>query len=249
MNLQEKIKIISNLQKISIDIFNAILSLLKIGMSEIDISSLIKIEFEKRGIAEYWYNVPIGVWIGIERFKVCNTTTDYNLKNPSKDSKLFTGAPVLIDLSPMDSETKLWGDWSSTFVFQPRKIDDEQVKFLKTMRQIQRKGIERITTQTTGREIADYYLNEFKKNNIQLLDVRNNVGHSLHEGPKDQAKRIWLDQKNNLSLGSGFYAVEPGGITQINGKEVVARFEDAIYIPKEGTAIILGNKELMPFAV
>lgn len=246
MDLDEtsKIKVIENLQKFSKKSYSAVLLQLKIGMSEVEIEELFKAEFRKRGITEYWYSVPINVLIGVERFKIGTTTTDYAIKNPSKNSFLKKGDPVYIDLSPMDSVSKLWGDWSSTFVFDPRVgVDDEQLAFLEKMRTIQRQLISTITARTTGRDIVNDFLKIFRANDITLLDVRNNVGHSLHEGPKDKAQRVWLDLENTQSLGEGFFAVEPGGIkhkSKGNGF-VVGRFEEAIYIPKKGKVIILGE--------
>ena len=64
----------------------------------------------------------------------------------------------------MDTKTKIWGDWSSTVVFHPRRgIDDEQVAFLKEFRGIQRNGIAHITSETTGAEVAIYYLMRITK--------------------------------------------------------------------------------------
>ena len=241
MTIKERVAIVSNLQKISSDVFNETIKSLKLGISEVDIAKLLRKNFEKRGITKFWYTVPEVVLIGSERFKIGTTTTDYRIKSPSKDSFLQEGSTVYADLSPMDSVTKIWGDWNGMLVFQPRKrVDNEQVAFLEEVRNIQLNGISRITAQTTGADVASYYLEEYKRHSITLLDVRNNVGHSMHEGSKDRAKRIWLDLNNVNPLGEGIFTIEPGGARG----DLVGRFEECIYIPKEGNAIVLSTTNL-----
>lgn len=252
MDITEKIKVVSKLQKTSVEVFKAITPSLRTGISELDIANLAKQEFSKRGVSEFWYNVPFIVLIGAERFKIGTTTSNYTIKSPSKEVYLEDGMPTHMDFAPMDSKTKIWGDFASTIVFHPRNgIDNEQLSFLDEMRKIQRSAIEQITFKTTGAEIANYYLNIFAKKGITLLDARNNVGHSIHEGPKDQAKRVWLDQNNNEPLGEGIFTLEPGGIRpKKDGTGIVsARFEECIYIPKEGNAVILRNQELLPIII
>lgn len=252
VDILTKIEIVSNLQKTSVDVFNTVIQKLEVGLSEADIAELVRIEFEIRGIEEFWYNIPQNVLIGVERFQIGTTSSDYTIKAPSKKVFLNEGSVVFIDISPMDPKTKLWGDWASMAVFHPRKKkDDEQVYFLEEMRAIHRNGITKITSKTTGADVANYYLKIFNQKGITLLDVKNNVGHSLHEGAKNKAQRVWLDQENTNPLGEGVFTVEPGGILQKESrKQILAgRFEECIYIPKEGAAIILGSKELVPLIV
>lgn len=242
MDIKEKVKIVSELQRKSIDVFNSVVSNLEVGLSEVDIAELVKKEFAKNGVKECWYNVPFMVLIGIERFQIGTTTSDYSLKEPSNNTYLKEGEPVHMDFSPMDLETKIWGDWSSTIVFHPRNItDNEQIVFLDEMRKIQRSIVPQITSKTTGADIANFYLNIFNKEGIKLLDVRNNVGHSIHKGAKDEVERVWLDQNNTEPLGEGIFTIEPGGICQKKDGHgvVVGRFEDCIYIPNKGKTVIL----------
>lgn len=250
--LETTIRIVENLQRQCVETYNHVLSRLRVGMSEVDIAELMRLEFERRGITEFWYNVPLCVLIGAARFKIGTTTADYAIKSPSKDVFLEQGSPVFFDVSPMDTKTKQWGDWSGTVVFHPRPIvDDEQIAFLKEVRQIHREGIQEIDAQTTGAEVATYYREVFEAKDITLLDARNNVGHSLHSGPKASAKRIWLDETNTNPLGEGIFAVEPGGRrSKGNGNEyVVGRFEDSVYMPKTGRAVILGSQENVPLVI
>lgn len=240
----ETIAIVTRLQKTSAEVFKATEASLVSGMTEVDIADLIRQEYKKRGVSQYWYDVPINVLIGAERFKVGITTSDYVVKSPSKDVHIVDGSPVFIDLSPVDSETGWWGDWAATLVFHPRRgIDDEQVSFIREMRHIHRQGFADITALTTGADVAKFYLSEYGKIGATLLDVRNNVGHSMHRGPKSLTERVWLDESNTEPLGEGIFTVEPGGCrAKQNGEgAVMARFEDCIYIPPKGTAAVLGN--------
>jgi len=190
MDLAKKTEIVNSLQITSREVYAKVLQLISLGMSELDISEMIRKEYGERGISEYWYDVPLNVLIGAERFKIGTTTTDYDLKNPKADVILEEDQPLFIDLAPIDSKTKVWGDWARTIIFHPKKEDEEQVTFLKEFQDIHRQGISQITAKTTGAEIANYYLDIFKQKSITLLDVRSNVGHSIHEGQKAEAKRI-----------------------------------------------------------
>lgn len=253
MEIIDRVNIVSNLQQISADVFKKATTSLQVGMSEVDIANLVKLEFRKKGIEEFWYDIPQNVLIGVERFKEGTTTTDYEIKKPSKDIFLKEDLPVFVDLSPVDPQTKQWGDWSSTVVFHPKQVrDNEQLTFLEELRQIHRQGITLITSKTTGSEVINHYLKEFNKRGITLLDVRNNVGHSIHAGSKNQAQRIWLDNNNKNQFGEGIYAIEVGGFRigkKGKRKTVVGRFEECIYIPKEGSAILLGSNELISLKV
>lgn len=236
---------VSNLQSICADSYVDAMENLQIGMSEVDIANILRELLEKQGINQHWYDVPFNVLIGVDRFKVGTTTTDYSLKSPSPDVKLEIGQFVHVDFAPMDPESCLWGDWSSTCVFRPNgEFGKAQVEFLDKMRRLQRTGISQITARTTGADVARYFLDQYEKFEVTLLDVRNNVGHSMHSGPKSEAERIWLDTENANPLGVGLYTVEPGGISR-DGM-YVARFEDCIYISPAGGASILGITELVP---
>lgn len=236
MDISEKVKIVTHLQKVSKEVFEAVSNSLEVGMSEVDIAELAKVDFEKRGITEFWYDVPLNVLVGIERFRIGTTTADYSIKAPAKDVFLDVGSTVFIDLSPMDPDTKTWGDFASMIVFRPRGgTDEKQLEFLSEVRNIQLSGVSKITAETTGAEVANYYIEEFKKRGITLLDVRNNVGHSIHAGSKEKTERVWLDLENTKPFGEGIFTIEPGGARG----NLVARFEECIYIPKEGSAKIL----------
>lgn len=240
MTWHEKSEIVGRLQTACAAVFELVVSNLQIGMSETHIADMVRTNLNKHGISDYWYDVPIFVLIGADRFQTMDST-DYDLKSPTANSLLRAGSPLYIDMHPVDTDTKLWGDWNSMVVFQPRPgNDDEELSFLHWMRELQRSVIRKITSSTTGAEVSQYFAEAFQRTGTTLLDVRDTVGHSVHSGAKAKADRIWLDRDNSEPLGEGIFTVEPGGIrTGKHGEVLVARFEDCIYIPKTGSAIVL----------
>ena len=249
METTETIKVISKLQKTSVEVFKVIARSLKIGINEQDIAELIRLEFKKRNIVDFWYDVPIIVLVGTKRF-INGANSDYATKSPSRASTLKEGDTIYIDLHPQDSKTRLWGDWNMMVVFHPRKgIDDEQVAFLKEMQEIHREGITKFTPAMTGANIINYYFDTYKKRGITpLIGKKPDVGHTIHAGLKVNANRLLLTAKNATPIGGYIYAIEPGGSRSKKSGEglVVGRFEECVYIPKEGTAVLLGNQEFLP---
>lgn len=250
-DLSRKVKVVSNLQNTSKMVFKTVMSRLKSGMSEEDIASEFRTEFRKRNISDFWYSIPIIVLISVERF-LTGANANYDIKSPANDIKLKDGSLIYIDLHPMDQETKFWGDWNSMIIYRPREgVDDEQVIFLEEMRQIHRDGIAQITSKTTGKELIDFYTKTYESKGITpIWDKIKDIGHTLHEGPKDSVSRRFITADDIQTLGGNIIAVEPSGFRRKNNHEVVvARFEECIYIPENGIAIILGNNELLPLIV
>lgn len=176
MNL-ENIKKVSKLQLCSYYIYSNTIRRVKEGMSEIDIAKIISEQFKERGIKQFWYDIPIMVLIGEDRF--LDMTGDYKNKSPSVNHLLKIGDTIHIDLTPKDKEG-FWGDFSATCVFHPKTdYDFEKVEFLRLVRKIQRDGIKRIKSVNKSSDIANWYLGKFRENNMTLVDVRNNLSHSI----------------------------------------------------------------------
>lgn len=252
MEIAERVKVVSELQKQSVNVFKEVSQSLRVGMSEQDIAALIKAKYEKRGIIDFWYDVPIIVLIGVERF-LDAANADYTTKSPSASHVLNEGDMLYVDLHPRDSKTGLWGDWDTMAIFQPRKgIDDEQVAFLEEIREIHRDGIAKLTPNMTGADVVNYYLEEYKKRGINLIiGEKPDVGHTIHEGKKTDTKRLLLTAENTTPISGYVYAIEPGGARQkkSGARVVVGRFEESVYIPKDSPAIILGSQELLPMTI
>lgn len=252
MNITERISVVNNLQTISSEVVSSVFSLFKTGMSEYEIAKLIRNAFAKRGVYDFWYDVPLIVLIGTERFlKAANA--DYAIKSPSQEYTLQDGSTIYIDVHPQDASTSLWGDWNTMAVFHPRtNIDDEQVAFLEQMRQIHREGIEKLKPTMTGADVANYFVEVYQKNGITpLVATNSDVGHTIHDGLKVGVKRLMLNMENSSLIGGYIYAIEPAGFRQKKFGDgiLVGRFEECIYIPKEGNAVLLGSKNLLPLVV
>lgn len=247
MNDPDTIRITQHLQQIAVDVFVKTLGQLQIGMSELDIAHLLAEGLTYKGITGYWYDVPQNVLIGVERFKQGTTTSDYRTKSPSKSVQLENGLPVFIDVGPMDSISQQWGDWASTFIFHPNEAQNQQVQLLADLRTVHRNGFSQITSATTGKAIFQYYKEAYGALGVELLDVRANVGHSIHLGEKKSAHRIWINENNSKPLGVGIFAIEPGGYcARLNA---IGRFEECIYIPESGAATMLNSLIDIPLKV
>jgi Xaa-Pro aminopeptidase len=244
----EHTKTVSRLQQACASTFTTVMRNLEPGMSELDIADALRKQLANLGITEHWYDVPFIVLVGADRFRTGLTTSDYDIKAPSPDVILEEGQAIHVDFSPVHPESGIWGDWSSTCVFRPTTAaHQQQLTFLETMRRLHRKGTTLISAETTGAEVAQYYLDRYAGLGVTLLDVRDNVGHSMHTGPKSQANRTWLDLTNHNPLGSGIFTVEPGGITEDG--QMVARFEECIFVHETGPATIINSGPLVPLAV
>lgn len=250
-SLQNQLEAADKLQKTCSEIYITVTSSLTTGMSENDISEMVGKEFLKRGIANFWYDVPIFVLIGEERFFALKEQ-DYEVKRPKSSVQLIPGDVIYIDMHPQDSQM-IWGDYNSMCVFKPQGEDEEKVTFLKLIYSIHQAGIKTITPSMTASKLFQWYENQYAKHGITLVDKRDTVGHQMTWGAKkdDQGNyRIsFLDKNNNEPLSGGIYAIEPGGYRKQNGQLFVGRFEDCIYIPKQGKAVILGRKDPPPLLV
>ncbi len=246
--LKEQAAIVNSLQDLCKKTFETVTRRLRTGMSEADIAEALKAYMLEQGVTNHWYDVPFIVLIGLERFKTGIVASDYAVKAPQKNVYLQEGDTIHIDFSPMDPRTQVWGDWSTTCIFHPQtSYELALLQFLDEMRALQREGIKNIEANSTGADVAKYYVDAYTGHGAVILDVRNNVGHTMHAGPKTQTSRIWLDAENTNPLGVGIFTVEPGG-TRLSDN-AVARFEECIYIPEEGHAIILGSDRMVSLAV
>jgi len=247
----EAAAIVDRLQRTSHDVFAKVVPTLQAGMTEVEIAVLLKNEFARRGYIEFWYDVPIFVMIGAERLLIDIITNDYGRKAPS-EKKLRNGDVIYIDLHPVDSQTKQWGDWNSMAVFHPRPgIDDEQVAFLDEVRTIHRSVIDTLTGDTTAGELVEQYLQEYADHRISVVwDHRKNFGHTMHQGPKLESKRFFLTEGNPEKLGSHIWAVEPSGFRKKKNSEglLVGRFEECIWVPESGKAKLLGSDIVLPLS-
>lgn len=139
MDIKEFADRVERLQEICKEIYFKTITFLQVGMTEVDIALRIRDEFKKKRINSFWYNIPISVLLGEQRF-LTMVEKDYKIKSPSAYIKLRKGNPVHIDMAPMDSK-RIWGDFSATCIFKPNpETDYEKVNFLKLVQKIQREG-------------------------------------------------------------------------------------------------------------
>jgi Xaa-Pro aminopeptidase len=216
-------------------------STIRAGMTEQDMERAIRGELESKGITDFWYDIPIVVLVGTERFLQL-TLTDYAIRSPSPDVTLKEGDTLFIDMHPRHA-TGCWGNFAATGIYRPD--DQASVAFAQLMQQLQAEGISALTPTMTGQEVARWFQARFDQAHIDLLDVRGNYGHSMASGPKTPEKRLFLDEHHTTPIGGGIYGIEPGGKRRAEQSLVAARFEDCVYVNDEH-AVILGRQDPVP---
>lgn len=240
--LEEAVGIVQEMQRNCLEAYLTVALSLRAGMTEEKVARQIKGELTSRGIEDYWYNIPVMVLIGAERFKEM-TADDYAIKEPSDQKVLQEGMPFFIDMHPRDSASGQWGNFAATGVYRER--DRRVGDFLLEMQNIQGEIVGNLRGDFTGAQVADRFTLAFKKNSITPVDVRGNFGHSMGYGEKaGPYQRQFLDSENFQKIGGQIFGIEPGGYKVVVGETglvLVARFEDCVCVPEQGPARILGR--------
>ncbi|PKA22643.1 M24 family metallopeptidase [Leptospira levettii] len=178
----ENIKEVQNIAKRTIE---HIQSHTEEGMSEEDIKILAESFMLRNGINGFWYyNVGAFVLAG-HRSQLSISGKEYV---PSK-VKVKNGEVITIDLSPVLNNT--WGDYARTFYIGKSNDEiNESLEFIKSLHMKFKKIYNQNSTiSTIHKEI--YYM--ILDNGFELLDFRNNFGHSIEENIN---LRKWFDSNN-----------------------------------------------------
>ncbi len=240
---EEEVDITTYMQQQCVDSYLTVASSLKSGMSERAIEKAMKAELALGGLKEFWYNIPVMVLVGEDRFRMM-AADDYDIKEPQEEIVLQPGMPFFIDMHPRHAQTGRWGNFAATGIFNPQD-SEEAIKLLQEMQEIQLNGISSLRADMAGADVAAMFDGKFGEAGIQLLDVRGNYGHSMGTGPKGSFQRAFLDANNAFSIGGQIFGIEPGGTRGLS----VARFEDCVHIPDgslEGQSTILGRTKPVP---
>lgn len=233
------------MQRACVQAYLSVTANLREGMSEADIARAVRDDLQASGINDFWYDIPIVMMIGVERF-MQSVVTDYSVKSPSEQVTLQANSLFYIDIHPRH-ESGRWGNFAASGVFRP--ADDGQVELLERMQHTHHEGIAQLTGAQTGANVARWFLAQFGANSIEHVDVRANFGHSMGAGLKSEYARLFLDEANETPIGGGIYGIEPGGVRRNAAERVTsfARFEDCVYIPADGgQAALLGGHGLLP---
>lgn len=243
---KEVVEGVDNMLNACLRAYLQVASSLREGMTEHETASLVVEELKGGQVTDFWYDIPVLVLFGTKRF-LQMVEPDYAVKRPSVDVKLKPSDPFFIDMHPRHKGGQ-WGNFAATGLF--RSANQAEFEFLNLVQAIQQEGIETITAETTGRDLAQWFDNAFMQRDIELLDVRGNYGHSMGQGAKAHYRRLFLDNSNSMPMAGGIYGIEPGGIQRLpDGKVLVARFEDCVYVSAlSGRAQLLGRTEALPIA-
>jgi hypothetical protein len=236
----EMVEVTADMQKKCVEAYLTVASELRPGISEVQIAKGMMGELEKRGISDFWYDNPVLVLVGEQRFcEMANPS--YEDKAPKHSSRLRSGDPFFIDMHPRH-ESGRWGNFAATGILSPSMNRNGDV-MLRLMQGIQEWEMLRITGNTRASEVAGHFQDTFNELGISPLDVRGNFGHSMEQGLKSEANRVFLDSATIEKMGGRIFGIEPGGYQQVGGPHsiVVARFEDCVHVPVSGRAMVLGR--------
>lgn len=242
----EVLGITKDLQIKCLDTYLETMGELEAGQNEAQIAKRIREKLDKRGIVDFWYNVPIFVLFGVERFMTTGEKS-YDIKNPKRNRILEGGDPVFIDMHVRDIESGVWGDFSATVIYKP--IFQEQVDFLAEVQNIQNQTIAEISSETTPNQLASSFLRRFDLAGITPVDVLNNFGHIIGRGEKNSWSRIFIDTETETpTMANAIWGIEPGGYMDTLQGRVVGRFETCVWVSPSGRVIDLtGNPQLPLF--
>ncbi|TGK89252.1 aminopeptidase P family protein [Leptospira noumeaensis] len=171
----------------------------KEGMNEQDIKILAESFMESNGISRFWYyNVGALVLAG-NRSLLSISGKDYV---PSK-VKVKNGDVITIDLSPVLNNT--WGDFARTFYIGKSNNEiNEALEFIKNLHLM---FIDIYNHNLAISMIHNELCKKIQNNGFELLDFRNNFGHSIEE---DITLRKWFDSNNNEKFSTlKFFTFEP----------------------------------------
>jgi Metallopeptidase family M24 len=247
--LDEAIEVTEWMQKQCIHAYLAITSELKNGYSEKRIEQAIRDVLRENGLDDFWYDIPVMVLIGVERF-FHMANSEYHVKIPSDDINLIPGDYIFIDMHPRHPSGR-WGNFAATGIYRPGD-DAEAINFLQQMQKIQTDVVGSLNSQDNGADIANRFQRKFQLEQINLVDVQGCFGHDMLYGQKrgsfERDRRSFLDKYNTITIGGRIWGIEPGGsrIRSSGNSFVVARFEDCVYVPFHGPPIILGRQESIP---
>jgi Xaa-Pro aminopeptidase len=235
------------MQSQCIQAYLTVASALRSVLSEARIARAIRDELQASGVRDFWYDIPIVVLIGTNRFAQL-IAPEYDVKSPSEVAVLQPGMSFYIDIHPRH-ESGCWGNFAATGVYHPP--DSESAALLKMMQGIQEAGIRHLNGEQTGGDVARWFVRQFEDAEIEVFDVRANFGHSMGSGAKSDYQRLFLDEHNNTPIGGGIYGIEPSGVRRDGSGQIsaMARFEDCVYIPPHGgQAVIMGRTDPVPVA-
>jgi Xaa-Pro aminopeptidase len=241
----EIVALTDTMQRQCVQAYLAVTANLRAGMSEAEIARAVQAELQAAGIADFWYDIPIVVFVGVERF-MQSVLADYAVKSPSEHITLQANTPFFVDIHPRH-QTGRWGNFAACGIYQP--AGGEQVELLERMQHTHHEGIARLRAEHTGADVARWFLDQFQANNIEHVDVRANFGHSMGAGSKRDYTRLFLDESNTTAIGGTIYGIEPGGVRRNAAGQVIAfaRFEDCVYVPRDDEhPPLLGGHGLLP---
>lgn len=229
----------SEIQDISKQCMEHLRGFIRTGMSEIDIDNECKDFLNKKGVTKTWYHGKLALVFVGERNKLSMSRRDYL----PTDIKVEDFDEVSVDFS-----LELNGYWSdyarSIIIANGRAVSvnfsvyppnvQEMFAGLEIQEKLHQRLIQIFNPEMTFSElnkIMNKYIDELGYRN---LDFKINLGHTIEKHIDD---RIYIEEKENRTIGNKLFTFEPHIIRKINGNYGIVK-ED-IYYFKDNTLKVL----------
>lgn len=215
------------LQKLTIEATNALIKEILPGQSEKQIADRYYQLLEECGFKEHWY--PILVYSG----KITSKPITRRVHLPSDDIVIKENDIVFVDGTPMKGT--VWTNWCDTIVVGKNDFFENIIKDVKDV--VERTALFSEREAKTVDDLYNYCITLAKEKGMEMLDSREDVGHSIFQVPEHQTvdktpmeDRLLLNQQFSNKPLSGIISIEPqlGRINPQDGKMYGAKIQKVL---------------------
>lgn len=229
LETKEYLQKFNTMQTATVDVTRKVASLIEPGMSELYIAEIYERELAEVGLAEHWY--PIIVYAGNWTGKPISRR--YHL--PSPDVIVKENDMIILDCTPLDKT--VWSNWAETFMVGSDDFFSGIITDAKSIVEATHKYAN--TDAKTIGDIFDFCSAQIEKFDMQSLDPRNDVGHSIFQVPEGQTvdktpleDRLFISDEYRNSPITGIVSIEPqaGRIHPVTGETFGAKIQKVLII-------------------
>lgn len=223
----EYLKKFNEMQQPTIDITLLVGKQIKPGMSELEIANLYTQKLVEAGLKDHWY--PILIYAGELTGKPISRR--YHL--PSQDVIIQKNDIVILDATPLDKT--VWSNWVETFLIGQNQFFESLIADTKKV--VEETYNFSVSEAKTIGDILDYCISRIAYYNLQSLDSRNDVGHSIFQVPEGQtvdqtplSDRLFINEDYRNYPVTGIISIEPqlGRVDTESGKLFGAKIQKVI---------------------
>jgi len=223
----EYLKRFNEMQQSTIDITRLVAKQIKPGLSELEIADLYTEKLKEAGLKDHWY--PILVYAG----KLTGKPISRRYHLPSPDVIVQENDIVMLDSTPLDKT--VWSNWAETFLIGRNSFFESLIA--DTRKVVEETYDFSVSEAKTISDILDYCTSRITYYNLQSLDSRNDVGHSIFQVPEGQtvdqtplSDRLFINADYRDYPITGIISIEPqlGRIDPENSKLFGAKIQKVI---------------------